>query len=1317
MIRTLFFTILLSIITIFSTRAEQYLFTKLSNRNWSMSTTNYIYKGSDKYIWVATTKGVYRYDGYEYKRYTYNHEANGISGTAVYRLFKDSIGHFWILTDKGIGLYDRKTDSFQQIKDSIIAQQPLYSFCLDHDGVYLGSQDRMYKYTYATQSFSVFKECDPKENILFDNLYMIPGHRILFNNGSRLGTLNLDTRSINPSFLSFPAIISSLYVDSHSRIWVSSYNQGLTCYDITGKEMGRYTTTNSSLSCDAILCMAEQDSALWMGTEGGGINILHPDTNDFEVIRHSIGDDKSLPSNSINYLSPDGSNSMWAGSIRDGVFSIRKSDIKTYTETYIGSHNGLSNSTILHLLEDNASGCVWIGTDGEGVNRMDLATHRFTHYPSTLKMKVVSIAHYSDTELILSVYLKGLYVFNKATGSLRPVPTNNSQIEASLLYTGTVIHLFNETRDQLLISGYNMYRYNLRTHRSEAIRFRNGNGADGFLYPIAQDTAYTYFYDKHSIYRLGLNNNELETAFTLPSPIQINSVSLDSDGNFWLGTNKGLSYYSPTQQKYNNIPTTLFSDVMLVIPDNRGKVWIGANDNLYAYQIKENSFAFFGESDGALPNEYIKKSRLLTSRGDVLMGGNRGLLTIGNTFTVEASDTPQIQLTEVSVNKKQVAGITDGQDHTIEIPSENSILELKVMAVEKDLLRSKIYRYEITGANHLQLESYSPRLTLTSLLPGTNTISVSCSTRQGEWTPPVRLLTIDVLPPWHDALWFKLSTLGLAIILSALIFYSIFHLKESKLKMQMQKHEKDIYEEKVRFLININHELRTPLTLIHDPLKRILREMSPSEPYFTRLGKIYRQSSRMKKLLNMVLDLRKMEVGEKKMDIASYPVNDWISSVISDFTDEGEAIGVSLATSFDPRITTINFDKEKCDIILTNMLVNAIKHSQEGGTILVSTQITGDGMIRISVCDQGTGFTDIDPNKLFTRYYQGNNEKYGSGIGLAYSKVLVELHKGKIGAFNNSDRGATFFFELPADLPSGKAQCEAKPYLNHLFTPEEQAIQLPYDKGNEHFDTTPYTILIVDDSFELTDFLSETFSNKFKQVLVAANGEEALKIVRKEQPNIVVSDVMMPLMDGYELCREIKTNIEFSHIPVILLTAQNEEQSEQTGYKLGADAFLSKPFDTDTLYELISNKLKSREDIKKRYMQMSILPEPQKDTISQTDEVFLQKLNDIIKENISNTELDISLLCNSIGMSRASLYNKIKALTDMSGNEYINKIKMEQAIQLIQDTNMSFTQIASETGFASLKYFSSAFKLYTGMTPTQFKKEKRAAREEEKEKA
>ena len=645
-------------------------------------------------------------------------------------------------------------------------------------------------------------------------------------------------------------------------------------------------------------------------------------------------------------------------------------------------------------------------------------------------------------------------------------------------------------------------------------------------------------------------------------------------------------------------------------------------------------------------------------------------------------------------------------DHQLSVNEKSKPIIIKIITRNKDIFRKPMYRYTITGLNGQNIYSYLPEINLSSLPTGSYHIKAACSTRNGDWTADYDILTLIVLPPWYKSGWFILSCTLFIFISVILTFILILRNKETKLKWAMKEHEQQVYEEKVRFLINISHELRTPLTLIHAPLKQLMDKLTADNENYPLIQSICKQSERMKNILNTVLNVRKMEVGQSTLHVQSIQLDEWAEQLISDFKPEASVRGITLVYQPEPEIQTLCFDKEKCTTILTNLLINALKYTPDESTISISTRLSEDRTrVRISISDQGPGLKDVDTNNLFVRFYQGNNSRPGTGIGLSYSKILVEQHGGNIGAYDNKNfgsPGATFWFELPLNTEPGNITLHPQEYLNTLLAPTQETESIP-EQQEENKTAPSHTLLIVDDNKDLTDYLATALKDRFKTIWVAADGEEALRLCREKRPHIVVSDIQMPHMNGYELCKQIKEDLEISHIPVILLTARNDEESQLYGYKNGADAYITKPFEVSMLYAIVCSQLHNRERMRTRYTDIGPLPPPEEGTFSSADEEFLNRLNQIITEHLDNEQLGIPFICNKIGISRASLYNKLKALTDMGANDYITKIRMERAIWLILHTELSVNDIADKTGFSTARYFSTVFKQHTGCSPTQYR--------------
>ncbi|WP_418306327.1 two-component regulator propeller domain-containing protein [Phocaeicola sp.] len=1276
--------------------AKQYFFQQIPSQNGLSSMVRCMEVSQEKgYVWIGTRSGIGRFDGYEQRRY--------LRGNVTH-ILEDEEHTIWVITEKGVFRYNEIEDNFILVRDKDNNPVIASSLCLWEDGVIFGGRGRLYKYNYEDHIINLFHTLKPNGKYHISNLYQWDSHTLLATNRwAKALFIDIATGNTRPVPFNSEQIIS-LLIDRKGNVWVAHYNQGVSCYGRNGKQLQTYHTQNSPLKTNVVLSLEEHNGQIWMGTDGGGIHILNPQTGKISTLRYIPGDRYSLPANSILCLYNDKSNNMWAGSVRNGLINIKEVGMKTYQDVLPGQNYGLSEKTILSIYQDNDNQ-IWIGTDGGGINLFDPATGKFHHILSTWEEKVASITGMDKNHLLVSLFSQGLFVFHKETHRYQPLVIINDSINDILCHRGKTVNVYQNTPETILMLSETPYKYHIG--KKQFIPITKGKGITdivGTLLPINSTGEDCYLHDLEHIYKINSSLNELELIFTCQTDTVFNSVSLDENGLLWIGSNYGLSYYNPVTKQYTLVPNTLINEISSFICDRQGRVWIGTEEKLFAYLIKEKKFILFGEPDGVVQNEYLEKPRLLSSSGDIYMGGVNGLLHINRHLPDEPALLPTLQLADILVGGERVYDRISN-DHQLSVNEKSKPIIIKIITRNKDIFRKPMYRYTITGLNGQNIYSYLPEINLSSLPTGSYHIKAACSTRNGDWTADYDILTLIVLPPWYKSGWFILSCTLFIFVSVILIFILLLRNKETKLKWAMKEHEQQVYEEKVRFLINISHELRTPLTLIHAPLKQLMDKLTADNENYPLIQSICKQSERMKNILNTVLNVRKMEVGQSTLHVQSIQLDEWAEQLISDFKPEASVRGITLVYQPEPEIQTLCFDKEKCTTILTNLLINALKYTPDESTISISTRLSEDKRVRISISDQGPGLKDVDTNNLFVRFYQGNNSRPGTGIGLSYSKILVEQHGGNIGAYDNKNfgsPGATFWFELPLNTEPGNITLHPQEYLNTLLAPTQETESIP--KQQEENKTAPnHTLLVVDDNKDLTDYLATALKDRFKTIWVAADGEEALRLCRKKRPHIVVSDIQMPRMNGYELCKQIKEDLEISHIPVILLTARNDEESQLYGYKNGADAYVTKPFEVSMLYAIICSQLHNRERMRTRYTDIGPLPPPEEGTFSSADEEFLNRLNQIITEHLDNEQLGIPFICDKIGISRASLYNKLKALTDMGANDYITQIRMERAIWLILHTELSVNDIADKTGFSTARYFSTVFKQHTGCSPTQYR--------------
>ena len=1285
---------------VLSTKAEQqdYYFRQISlEQGLSQSRVQCIYRDHQGVIWIGTKWGLNSYDQSELKSYFHDREQpNSLPDNFIRFITEDRLGDLYVSTNKGIAIYNKAENQFQPLKYN---GKPFnaWSYLQIGDNFLFGGEETLYQYNLMDKSITtIFPDIDGDKLKCINRIFQWSPD-VLITSSKKDGLWMYDL--IKKKMYRCPFVkereINTIFVDSQNRLWVSFYGKGIACYSKEGKRLFSLSTKNSGLNNDIIFDFLEKDNQLWIATDGGGINILDFQTMKFSHLKHISDDEQSLPNNSIYRLYKDQMDNIWIGSIHGGLFAIKKVFIKTYKDVPLNNPNGISERTVVSIFEDKDT-LLWIGTDGGGINSFDQKTNTFHHYPTTYGEKVTSITNFSENELLLSCFNKGVFTFNKRTAQMQPFPIINDSISKREFSSGDLVNLY-ATKDNIYILGAKVYIYNKHTRQTSILYAPQIDIQRQIaMQAIYSDDTHLYLMGTNNLFKLNFKTNELSSLVNMKEGDDFTSACRDDKGNFWIGSNFGLLFYNKQTGKTEKIHTNLFNSVSSLAYDKKGKVWIGAQNMFFAYIINEKRFVILDESDGVPSNELIFTPIPALRTPNLYMGGTMGLVRINTDIIFESNSSPILKLLEVKLNGKST--LKQVNNNCISIPWNHSSFNIKVIADEKNSFRKHLFRYVITGKDKMVIESYLQTLELGTLASGEYTISVSCDTSNGEWSQPTEILTIIVSPPWWKSTWFIILCIFFAFLVAGMVFFSLIRKKENRLKREMREHEKKIYEEKIRFLINISHELRTPLTLIYASLKRILNKEVKQDELPEYLQGAFKQANQMKDIINIVLDARKMEVGQEVLHISSHPLHKWIQEVAETFQTASKAKEIEITYDFDDSIQYIAYDDTKCKVVLSNLIMNALKYSPNQTRIVIKTIRTNES-IQVHVQDQGIGLDNVDIKKLFTRFYQGKHNEGGSGIGLSYAKMLIDLHGGRMGAFNNKDRGATFFYEIPANLQEQEVSCPQHSYLNELLSSPEEEEKI--ESGS--FSLQGYSLLIVEDKQDLREFLKNALKDKFKKIYQAENGLVALEVIKQQQPDIIVSDVMMPQMNGYQLCKEIKENLNISHIPVILLTARADSESQMLGYKLGADAYLPKPFEMEMLLSVIQNQMRNREYIKSRYRGNQFILSPQEATFSNADEQFMIKLNEMIDQNLSQPDLDVKFLTAQMAMSRTSLYNKIKELTGMGANDYINRRRIDKAIILLTQSDMSITEISEQVGFTYQRYFSTLFKEMKGMTPSQFR--------------
>ena len=764
-----------------SEHCVNYSFTQLSiEQGLSQSTAQSILLDHKGTLWIGTKSGLNSYTQEGIKTYLHHSgDPHSLPSNYINHLTEDSLGNFWIATSKGLALYDDEQDQFNTVNFSII-----YSSVGVEGGMWFGSENAIHCYDYKSKELKTIhiekeegKGINPVDYRIQKMLYLEDGKILI---GTRKKGIYLYDCRIRQFTLLIPSsqnLLTSLYVTADHHIYTAFYGDG---YDRTGKMLKHYTKENSGLKNNYVLDMAEYNGNIWLATDGSGINLFTPRTFQFSQLQHIVGDYSSLPVNSITLLYKDMKDNLWAGSVRGGIFSIKETYIKTYKEAILNNTNGLSEQSVISLYEEK-DGKVWIGTDGGGINLYDPSTDKFIHFPSTYGDKVVSIAEVSETELMVSLYTKGIFLFNKKTHKYRPFTIVDEETNKKECFYG-YLPLANQVADgKIYIISCGTYVYHTHDHTFSRMQTdRDYDFSNDALCLSYSNDRFSLLKCAHQAFWVDQKSDSIRLLFELEKDELITSMSYDNNRMIWTSTNKGLGFFDLESQKYHRIRTRLFNGISYLIADGKGRLWICAQNHLYSYIIKENRFILWNSSDGFPPNEILFAYQKQSNRDYIYLGGSEGLVKINTDIPYTETQIPEIYLSEILFNGSP--SLKKVKENTIKIPWNYNSLSVHFRIKNRDVFQKYLLQYTIEGRGKQSIETYDPVLNLSSLSAGNYSIWVSCNTKNGNRTPSKQLIHIIVTPPWYKTVWFIGVAAVLFIIMTARIGYIHYRRKERNMK-------------------------------------------------------------------------------------------------------------------------------------------------------------------------------------------------------------------------------------------------------------------------------------------------------------------------------------------------------------------------------------------------------------------------------------------------------------------------------------------------------------------------------------------------------
>ena len=1345
-----FFILLLLIFTFPTSAQNKRLFDY--NNGLSNSLINQIYQDHLGFIWVATEDGLNRFDGIKFKSFSQTrNDKHSLKDNYVTTLLEDRKGNLWVGLINGLQVYDHETETFKEV-ELYVSDERIH---LDIRSIIEASNGDIWISTLGYGLIRIDRNTGrPKYSTRLNQRLCSLNLRCIYEDKDGvlwLGSDNDGLNSYNPQTgeiqtfsvsenenNSIPSNdIISICEDDNGLIYIGSLKGGLARIDKNTGIIERIHCANSSeVNLPVKDLLFDSKKQLWVGTDGMGLKRLNPQTNLLESIAPGSSS-FDFSKSKIHSIIEDNAGNIWVGIFQKGLYLFPgKPELFNHYGYRAFEENSIGSSCITAIDGDEKE--LWIGTDGDGLYKLNRSNQKVEHIQ--LKNRQGKIAGsniltvYNDTTdyLWIGTYINGMIRYNKANGNLKTYK-NDPNNPNSILYD-KIIQIKKDINDQLLICtlGGGIFRYDIKKDLfytgldiSDSINHNTPKSINniyidkdhnfwlatyvGLLYINHKTNSTTHFSESNGT----LRNN---TVYCIQS---------DSEGNIWAGTYGGLVKIDPSDMnsKTYAVEDGLCNNVICAInEDEYHQLWISTHNGLSRFNPKDESFTNYYAYDGIQANEFTRNATFKSEKQELFFGGINGITEVKRDYQEYSRSIRDVMLTEfISFDKHVNIGDKSGKHlileksivlaDTVRLQEQDNVFSIGFTSVELANQSRVSYEYMMEGFD-LSWNVSDPqnrRATYTNLKHGTYTFLVRGVDKEQHSTP--RKLTIIIYPPWYKTRLAKIIWIALA----GIFFYGVFlFYKEKIMRHQAEK----MNEMKMQFFINISHEIKTPLTLIIDPLEKLLGQNFDEKT--SRLYQIMHQNAnRIFRLVSQLMDVRKIDKGLILVKYQQTNIYNFIRKIAQSYellaTDK--KISFNIKTS-DPDIVVwidpLNFEK-----VILNLLSNAFKFTPAGGEVELSitkemiknNDVKNPAHVVIEISDSGIGIKESDLERIFDRFYQVDSQETrystGTGVGLHLAQSLVNLHKGKLSAENRTDGpGSRFKIVLPMGnehLPKEDLINENNiiPAPSHIFLSTVSP-----EPSNSHKEKTPrpktnYKIMIVDDEEEIRNYLFSELSTSYK-IVACENGKKAHEILLDEKPDLIISDIMMPEMDGITFCKKIKGNILTSHIPVILLTALSKEEDKTEGIETGADMYLAKPFNSDFLRKIISNILENRRKIVEQLQNKKEQYDIENIEIESHDEILMQKVMSIIKDNIADSNLNVEMLADGVGISRVHMHRKLKELTNQSARDFIKNIRMKQAAYLLTNKKINVSEVAYAVGFSNLSHFSKTFKSYYGVSPKEY---------------
>ncbi len=1287
------------------------------------------------YIWVATEDGLNRFDGHRFVTFrNIPGDSTSLINNHIRRVYEDSRGHLWIATLTGLCIYDKETDRFHPLRVPHIDKEKeitqFYYLTEDHQGYIWAciSANGVVRISPETNECIYFNTlnsgiCSDHINVIYEdrfgNLWFGSGQEGLSVYNPENGTFRTfryhpDNRNGITS-----NVISSICEDMDGNVWIGSLTGGICIYSFATQSFRPFQENIRKVN----YLWRDSQRNIWIGTMGTGFRVYS--TTQGKLLERPVSSSEiDISDTKVQDMCEDKQGNIWMGFFQKGLFMIpsEKSFFTNYHFNPFAKEPTIGEGAVQPLFMDSRKH-IWLGVDGKGVYQLDQDYRIIRHYGEGDESRLfnnVALSMFEDSKgyLWIGTFLDGAIRYNLQTNTF-DLRLPKGEAPHGLL--ASHVNDIKEDADGRIWFGTNGGGINIYTPATRTFDYLVRDESKGSQNQLIDNYCSILCFDVNGIWWFGTYRGlcsydpakQLFTYYTLkngklPNDI-VTCLKADKAGNLWVGTRGGLVCLDKAREiKRTYAITDGLPNIIIngIEEDQEGNLWIVTNNGLSMLDTARDAFVNYTTADGLYTNEFIRNALVKTSSGRFLVGSMKGITSFRpEEKSDKVSEPLNLLLTNLYIfNEKVEIGdlqhvlsrSLDYSDRIVLNHAQNSF-SIEFAAIEYISPQKVQYEVMMEGFDKQWRSVKNNMVTYTNLSAGEYTLHIR-SWMNNKENALTRTLVIESLPPFWATIWAKM----IYILLFLIIAYMAYRYINDRMAVRRQE---QLMQAKLQFFTDISHEIRTPLTLILSPLSKLISKNKDASLLQT-YNIMYSNGIRLLHLVNQVMDLRALEFGKKTLRVEEVNITTFVRELKNSFNHLAEEKNLSFTFQSTPEDIQGYVDTDIMTKILFNLISNAFKYTEQGGVELVLSTVRqgASDVLAVMVSDTGKGIPQDQQARIFERFYmigeESSRRANSSGIGLHLTRKLVELHHGSIELESADRKGSSFTVCVPYRRENF-ARNEVIEGNTLSGIPERSLLadnipdKQPLRKNSKPAYNT--TLLIVEDNPDIRELLYAEFEREY-QILEAHDGMEGLHLAMERKPNLIISDILMPKMDGYEFCRKVRNNEQTATIPFIMLTAKSGIEQQIEGLEQGADAYIVKPFHMQYLRVTVERLLQRHLQSSRKQQQ----PEENTPPAESADEKLLQKLNACIDKWLDNPELSVETLCDELGLSRTHLNRKIKEVTGESPASYIRQLRLRKSARMMKERNLTVSEIAYMVGFSSPSYFCQAFRDYFGVTPKEY---------------